>query len=421
MIFQIAIYLFLMSLYVLAAFAIYRFSPYFKKLVDGEIALARGGATRLELTGLRGVLALSVFIHHVAVTFFYFQTGLWREPPMRIFALLGPYPVTLFFFLTGFLFWSKIQKEGISDKVKFFKARALRILPGYFFSMLLVFGIVAMKSHFEIRSSLFDLAQSVSSWLFFGLPFYKFSDINGLVDSYIVNAGVAWSLGFEVLFYVALIGFLPLRKGRRVLLLFFATTLVSFCSLENLGPVAVFFARFIKFMAVGFNFGMFAAYIGVSASAKVRAFFKAPLGNVLVAVCLLCAAALYKDSYRLVQSALLFPLFLSVSFGNSFRGILTCRPLVLLGSVSYSIYVLHGIALYCMSNLANGFFAVSRLSQLQFFISFGGLGGIGICVLGAASFYFIEAPFLKSYRDRIPLFGNSASIVGEGQNLQTGS
>src|ERR1700751_2012325 len=65
------------------------------------------GKLNVPLESLRGLLAVSVFFSHAVVTYFYFQKGVWTSPPIPFYAFLGPGSVILFFFLSGFLFWSK--------------------------------------------------------------------------------------------------------------------------------------------------------------------------------------------------------------------------------------------------------------------------------------------------------------------------
>jgi peptidoglycan/LPS O-acetylase OafA/YrhL len=62
------------------------------------------------IDGLRGLLALAVFFHHTAIWHQYLITGEWRFPPSRFYANLGPAGVSMFFMITGYLFWSQTLK-----------------------------------------------------------------------------------------------------------------------------------------------------------------------------------------------------------------------------------------------------------------------------------------------------------------------
>lgn len=70
-----------------------------------------GGHKRLRsLDGLRGFLALAVVFSHGAVYQRYLVDGVWQAPPSPFYAFLGPFGVSLFFMITGFLFWSQIVR-----------------------------------------------------------------------------------------------------------------------------------------------------------------------------------------------------------------------------------------------------------------------------------------------------------------------
>ena len=56
------------------------------------------------IDGLRGFLALSVFVFHLIVTHEFIETGRWEVPSSRFYALLGPVGVSLFFMIRVFCF-----------------------------------------------------------------------------------------------------------------------------------------------------------------------------------------------------------------------------------------------------------------------------------------------------------------------------
>src|SRR5882724_11599099 len=68
------------------------------------IAHRTAGQYFAGIDGLRGILAMNIFFHHSLVNYYYLQTGAWLLPPSNFYAQLGPMSVTMFFFVTGFLF-----------------------------------------------------------------------------------------------------------------------------------------------------------------------------------------------------------------------------------------------------------------------------------------------------------------------------
>ena len=65
------------------------------------------------MDGLRGILALSVLVHHFYITYFWKTTGLWKRPESDLLNNFGAIAVSFFFLITGYLFISKIQKEKL--------------------------------------------------------------------------------------------------------------------------------------------------------------------------------------------------------------------------------------------------------------------------------------------------------------------
>ena len=64
------------------------------------------------LDGLRGILALSVLVHHFYITYMW-KTGIgWIPPSIDYLNNLGTMSVSFFFLITAFLFLSKINDNA---------------------------------------------------------------------------------------------------------------------------------------------------------------------------------------------------------------------------------------------------------------------------------------------------------------------
>ena len=61
-----------------------------------------------SIDGLRGYLALFVFLHHACVWYFFLQVGRWEVPPSSLYTHFGQSSVALFFMITGFLLFPNI-------------------------------------------------------------------------------------------------------------------------------------------------------------------------------------------------------------------------------------------------------------------------------------------------------------------------
>jgi hypothetical protein len=65
---------------------------------------------RVPIDGLRGFLALGVFVFHLPVTHRYVGTGVGAPPDSAFNAGLAPVGVSLSFMITGVLFWARMLR-----------------------------------------------------------------------------------------------------------------------------------------------------------------------------------------------------------------------------------------------------------------------------------------------------------------------
>src|SRR3954467_5416037 len=85
------------------------------------------------IDGLRGLLATSVLIHHATCLRTWHLTGSWKAAS-PFFNNCGSYAVTMFFFITGFLFWSKLQRNPRPAIGPHLRSRIARLGPAYWAS-----------------------------------------------------------------------------------------------------------------------------------------------------------------------------------------------------------------------------------------------------------------------------------------------
>ena len=111
--------------------------------------MAGGAARNLTLDGLRGWLAVAVFVHHTVITWFFLQGRGWALPPSRFYGQLGQVGVALFFMVTAFLFWGKvIDRRGALDWRGFLVGRLWRLYPAYLVVFAAILLAVAASSGF---------------------------------------------------------------------------------------------------------------------------------------------------------------------------------------------------------------------------------------------------------------------------------
>ena len=138
-----------------------------------------------ELDGIRGLAALAVFLHHVG--FSSIQNRLdWNGAFARLFQIFGygAYGVDFFFVLSGFLITSILIQDRANPFFyrDFYWKRALRILPMYVLTLVII-GVLIPLSRTYILLSIFFICN-------FGVWFR------------VAASGPLWSLAIEEQFYL---------------------------------------------------------------------------------------------------------------------------------------------------------------------------------------------------------------------------
>ena len=367
---------------------------YWFPLLESE---ANAHAQSLSIDGLRGILATSVFFHHAFITYIYLQTGRWMLPSFNDYAQLGPTAVTVFFFISGFLFWRKALRNPSSLRLSvLLPNRFRRILPAYWLAAALTFTLAGFLTHFHLQESSAKVGVEAVRWVFAGFPGLDSPKINGL-DSVETASTVFWTLRLEWMFYLLLPLLLWFRKLQKLLLLL----VVLFAIHQILGrlpatspeitKISDIVRTFILLFVTSFSVGMIAAYdfwrerCARGLSSPVAAF----CGVLLVALQLLYVPAVFNAK----EPILLIPVFFMVVAGNTFFGVLSSRPMRCLGQISYSLYIFHGIILLFLILALNRIHPVAGIALFNYWALVVAIGLI-VVVVCTLSYWFVERPFL---------------------------
>jgi peptidoglycan/LPS O-acetylase OafA/YrhL len=342
-----------------------------------------------SIDGLRGFLAFGVFVFHLIITHRYLLSAEWRPPELAFYALLGPVGVSLFFMVTGFLFFEKLLRaRGRVRWLPLYAGRVFRIAPLYLFAVLTMLLVVFVKTDFTLHEPAGTVIASVLQWLALGIVNLQ-PDVNGYPATHVL-AGVTWTISYEWAFYASLLLTAYCARGgsHRVLL---PIALVSCLLGKTLlhSDVLGFAALFLCGMTVASLIHTHAARLS-DRTASVLAigcllliFFAAPLGVPI-------------SGYGTVVALLLATFFYLLCSGATLFGLLTTRAAQRLGHVSYSIYLLQGLALTAV-------FAITPLRQFALASPLGywsaGLLCAAVLVAGAtATYYLIELPGIRMGR-----------------------
>ena len=398
-------YFLIMALFVAEAAFIQRTVPFFKRALAQEQADKKHIS---QLDGLRGLLALGVFFTHAECFRRLWITGSWGPPDSTFYSQLGVAPVAMFFLITGYLFWNKAQKTEHENWLTFFKHRIRRLVPAYLFAVLLIVLIVFRINHFQLRVPLLDLAKTGIGYLSFGL--ISAPTLNGFADAGQVCAYVFWSLRVEWMFYLIypLLSWFARTRRSQLILLVLAVALELTLPmvrghLLGKGKDGTFglgtLLYFDFFLVSYFSVGMIAAYLRRNHSLRLLDTVPATLLGLAVTI----AVLFFVPPVAGIREGILLGIpFIAVVFGNSFFGLLRLRPLILLGQISYSTYLLHAIVLYVGSRLLPPSENLATMSSPAFWLYTAAVGLLIVVPLSAFSYRYFEAPFMKGYGTKQP-------------------
>ncbi len=294
-----------------------------------------GNRDRLvSLDGLRGFLALGVVFHHVAIYHRFLLDGVWTLPPSGFYTMTGQTGVSLFFMITGFLFWSRMIAEGgMPHWRRFFIGRLFRIGPLYLVAASVLMLTVLVRNGWTVQVPPGQFATELARLAALGaLPQISF---DGDPVATLILAGVTWSLEFEWAFYVFL---LPAAVFARHA----ATHLPLALGLAGIGlmrlsiPGAPFSLWAIA--AALFGAGMTSASLAAHGSRAVLS----DRQRSWIVLALLAGLTSFDTAFAVLPVLLTACVFHLLAGGCTLFGLLRSRPARRLGDISYGIYLLQG-------------------------------------------------------------------------------
>jgi peptidoglycan/LPS O-acetylase OafA/YrhL len=331
------------------------------------------------INGLRGYLALFVMLHHACMWFVLVHTGKWDVPRPNLYGPLGQASVLMFFMITSFLFYDKLlnARERRFDWKAFFIGRFFRIAPLYYVVLIFVFLTVAYLSDWRVVDSPQVISIAVAKWLLFTIP--TAAPLNGHTDSWIIMAGVTWSLRYEWCFYLAL----PLislavrqRPGWLLLLVSVAALFIGW----RIGLNSRFAAVFLG--------GILAAYL--VRDPRFTRFCEKKIASVLVLLCF--AAALQFDNLLQIAPCIaLITAFCVIAGGADMFGLFSLPTSHRLGELAYGIYLIHGIVLFVAINFVVGKDVAADMAVSIYWMFIAVLALITLALSGMA-YHYIEKP-----------------------------
>jgi peptidoglycan/LPS O-acetylase OafA/YrhL len=343
------------------------------------------------LTSLRFFAAVEVVIFH----FFAF-----KQPDFLHSVLSGGrQAVTFFFVLSGFIltyvyFDQRGEKIAIS-KTKFWKARFARIIPGYWFGLLVALPPFAYSALISRMSSREDFLQAL---MLCPLALQAWWPPSAAAWS-----PPAWSLSVEMVFYFCfpLLAYVAVRMSICQL---FATALASVLGAAIVvqiimpGPDVAALAWKPILYNPAFHLPQFLLGMAFGRLYLIKrplsGFLHTSLFAVGATIAVLVIGARAILPWWVSSNAVLAPVFGVIIFGAARATgparALVVTPLIILGDASYSLYVLHWPALFWWSWLQRKVMGTDLPEPVSFAIYF------MICIVAAVvTFTLIEKPLRR--------------------------
>jgi peptidoglycan/LPS O-acetylase OafA/YrhL len=258
------------------------------------------------IDALRGIAAL-------AVTFFHLTGSTGLSEKIKNSGKYGYLGVEAFFVISGFIIPYSMERTGYTYQKlsEFLKRRYARLFPPYFMAII-------------ITLLLTFLAQgSCNQWLSAKVLLLH---VGFLVDIFSMKwmNPVFWSLAIEMQFYIFIAFLLPLLLKENKIMN------ISIILFTSLLPCLSFKAAYLPYWMSLFNLGLF-AYLQIK-----RALSTAVLIAFLFINVLICALKIGTAEATVGMVAYFF---IILSFKIDMEHIY--RPLVKLGTISYSLYLVH--------------------------------------------------------------------------------
>ncbi len=367
-----------------------------------------GSHTFASIDGLRGFVAFFVFLHHARFWFNYAHGRDWASAGSPLFVMFGQVSICIFFMLSGFLFTNKLlqgREKGV-DWLALYCSRFLRLTPLYICMLCFLLLVVAIKTHFTLLEDTITLRSNIYDWLLFTIP--GAPEINTLPGTSRIVAGVTWTLCYEWYFYFSLpvIGVLLGVKSKGYFTLWLILSCLCLFTFSQLGlDVNLLF---------GFAGGAFASF--VANTEQLKKIFSRPDGSWIVLFGILgCFAAEPSGSYY-VRLIVMSVCLAFIACGSNLFGLLTCRPARLLSTISYGIYLLHGILLYVVFMIILPLEVRITMTRAQHWLVI--FCCIPVLIVWAGiMWHFVERPAIKFTPVLIDVFRGVYIYINRGINL----
>lgn len=276
--------------------------------------------------GVRGICASLVAIYHL-----FWRDGnsdaehwsldyIQSKVAVHFILLTGEISVGIFFIISAFLFFRKALQDNF-DYERFFTSRILRIYPPVIFSIIIIYFasyIISANHSYQIN----DLIETIPS--LFNYPMTRINDTSLII----MNSGVFWTMVWELRLYIAipllyiLIKQYPYPKTIIISSMAYIMYVWYFVNHDN-----------------GLSYTMY--FLAGFMVASIQKEYT--VNSIIGLLTLIFAIFLIDKAYNVTTPLIMMAVFFTIKCGCTYFGLLTSMPLRILGTCSFSIYLLQGI------------------------------------------------------------------------------
>lgn len=268
----------------------------------------------LELDALRGIAAFAVVLFHYTTRYDQIYS---HATPLNFSLPLGYYGVQLFFLISGFVIFLTLEKaQGALD---FAASRFSRLYPAYWSAVALTFGVLCLAPlpgrAVTVSSAIVNLTM-LQEW--FGLPH---------VD------GVYWTLTVELTFYALMLAVFQAGLLKRIVPVSAVWLVVA--AIAQVDSVKGYVPGLVRNLLI-LNYAAF--FIGGICFYLLRTKGPDKSRTLLLLGCVSVAALSNK-----IENVWIVWMFFGIfyAFSRNWIAFLAIPPLVFLGTISYSLYLIH--------------------------------------------------------------------------------
>jgi peptidoglycan/LPS O-acetylase OafA/YrhL len=266
----------------------------------------------LELDAIRGLAALAVVMYH----YFYRYNGIYGHGDLAVdWTYEGQYGVQLFFMVSGFVIYWTLNK--VDKPMDFIVSRFSRLYPAFWAAAILTFTIIYI---FDLPGREIGFKKAALN----ALMFHEYFNIKHI-------DGVYWTLTVELTFYFWIFTFYLSGLLKYAEYLLSPIILISILQSQNIIELPwllnkLLLVNYVSFFIAGICFYKIANLISNRWTLLVLGF------------CLVSTIFVYSVNVFILSS--MFYIFFHLATSGRLK-FLSIKPLIFLGGISYSLYLLH--------------------------------------------------------------------------------